>query len=68
MNYQEMTKKGSLTQEALNPCPFCGEKEPVLWDLAGSAWVQCGSCSASTGIHSDRDEALGRWNGRVSQI
>ncbi|MFU8860584.1 MAG: Lar family restriction alleviation protein [Cyclonatronaceae bacterium] len=68
VNYQEMKDKSSLAQEVLKPCPFCGEREPVLWDVVGSAWVQCGSCSASTGIHNAREVAFNSWNGRVGKI
>jgi Lar family restriction alleviation protein len=68
MNDQEKKEKGNLAEEVLKPCPFCGEREPVLWDVAGLAWVQCGSCSASTGIHNAREVASDRWNGRVGRI
>jgi Lar family restriction alleviation protein len=67
MNHTDMVRKESLTQEDLKPCPFCGQNEPVLWDVAGSAWVQCGGCSASTGIHNNRDEAVDHWNGRAGR-
>jgi Lar family restriction alleviation protein len=68
MALQKLIKKVIPLQQTLKPCPFCGEREPVLWDVAGSAWVQCGSCSASTGIHNDREEALNLWNGRVKPM
>ena len=61
--------------EELKPCPFCGNKEPILMRRAGTngwrAWfyVLCdwndGGCGASGQWNHDKEEAVDAWNTRT---
>ena len=53
--------------EKLKPCPFCGKKPKVHFQLddIGDYRVQCRNCGASTGeIVYSKKEAIENWNKR----
>lgn len=63
-----MTTQPTTTKEALEPCPFCGDK---LIEVAGNEWeedfrARCIGCLASSGRWRAKAEAIKAWNSRVS--
>ena len=64
-NAYHLQKKEQLT---VKPCPFCGDKEPIVWDLAGVYWVQCDRCNAATSLEDNLETVLKNWNVRAGII
>lgn len=55
-----------MTEEALKPCPFCGEKAKTDHNEGKSCFLtSCGSCGARTTIFGDEATAASRWNRRA---
>lgn len=61
-NTYNLRKNEVLT---IKPCPFCGDKEPIVWALAGVYWVQCDQCNAAISLENELETALNNWNVRA---
>ncbi len=79
MTEDDWAKIKSLTSDAFDSCPFCGEKKASLqMDIthkrlnpamnndkyASPFFVECGVCSARGGFDLDPYEAIKKWNNR----
>ena len=56
----------------LKPCPFCGEEATLVEDIYDDrlfSYVICSNdnCNANTGRCDTKDEAIAKWNNRVSE-
>lgn len=51
----------------IKPCPFCGDEEPRLWEVANVHWIQCRNCNATTSFEHNSEEALVKWNARIKE-
>jgi Lar family restriction alleviation protein len=51
-----------MKDDALLPCPFCGEEQPPHDD---TSWVRCLGCGAESGWRSTGAEAIAAWNTRA---
>ena len=79
MTEDDWAKIESLTSDAFESCPFCGEKKASLQKditqkrlnpamnndkYASPFFVECGVCSARGGFDLDPYEAIRKWNDR----
>jgi Lar family restriction alleviation protein len=64
-----MKTKQETKKKKLKPCPFCGNKEPMLLGSNNdppSFWVACLKCSADMKLKKKEKSAIKAWNRRES--
>jgi Lar family restriction alleviation protein len=62
-------RKDRYMSEELKPCPFCGSKNVVVYELKGqkTLWIECKGCWASSNAldSSKKAQAIKLWNTRT---
>lgn len=51
--------------DKLKPCPFCGGKAKVYWNVWSYEFVKCETCGATTGEFADNKGSIRAWNMRA---
>jgi len=60
VDYDKVTKHVELTDELVEPCPFCGSKDIALCNTHNSSyWMECQNCDAQVHGRSFVDYADG---------
>ena len=83
LSFDGVTKHVELTDERVEPCPFCGSNDVALCNTHNSAyWMECQNCGAQVDGQSfagfadgNEDEkhlesarsAISTWNHRIAQ-
>lgn len=54
-----------LDQEALKPCPFCGDEDIQEYNECNHVWLECPECGGRTKMCRTLEEAEAMWNRRA---
>lgn len=69
INYKDMPENfcnvSSNDIIELEPCPFCGSRAYLNYDVRRRNYGHCGKCHADGGGHWDEKEAIKLWNNRA---
>jgi len=63
----------NILRMKLEQCPFCGESYAInVLDASdqyvSSFWVTCGNCDAEGPVADTEDDAVEKWNKRISEL
>lgn len=56
-----------LDQEALKPCPFCGDEDIQEYNECNHVWLECPTCGGRTKMCRTLEEAETLWNRRTAE-
>lgn len=52
----------------LDPCPFCGSNDVVMYGTGVGWYARCCDCAAASDLRDSRDEAVAAWNRRTVDV